>query len=133
VTASRKRATFRSFALGTIGFSVLLLALAPVTDARLAGILLVGIGASFTLFVANGNALVQLAAPDHLRGRVVALFLFAFVGLAPFGSLLSGVLVEIGGTELAFGISGSVGLVAVACAVVGRRAALRPLERGSTA
>jgi hypothetical protein len=64
---------------------------------------------------------------------VVALFLFAFVGLAPFGSLLSGVLVEIGGTELAFGISGSVGLVAVACAVVGRRAALRPLERGSTA
>jgi MFS family permease len=131
VTASRKRATFRAFALGTFGFSTLLLVLAPVHDARLAGLLLVGIGASFTLFVANGNSLVQLAAPDHLRGRVVALFLFAFVGLAPFGSLLSGVLVEIGGTELAFLVSGCVGIVAVTFAVAGRRRTLRPLERGS--
>ena len=97
VTASFKRATFRAFALGTFGFSTLLIALAPVHDARLAGLLLVGIGASFTLFAANANSLVQLAAPDHLRGRLVALYLFSFVGLAPFGSLLSGVLVEIGG------------------------------------
>jgi MFS family permease len=131
VTASRRRATFRVFAIGTAGFSTLLLALAPVHDPRLAGLLLVGIGASFTLFVANGNSLIQLAAPDHLRGRVVGLYLFAFVGLAPFGSLLSGVLAEIGGTELAFGVSGIVGLVAVAFAVAGRRGVLRPLERGS--
>ncbi len=131
VTASRKRATFRAFALGTFGFSTLLIVLAPVHDVRLAGLLLVGIGASFTLFVANGNSLVQLAAPDHLRGRVVGLFLFAFIGLAPFGSLLAGVLVEIGGTELAFVVSGCVGLVAVSFAVLGRRTALRPLERGS--
>ena len=68
----------------------------------LAGVLLVGIGASFTLFAANANALVQLAAPDHLRGRLVALYLFAFVGLAPLGALLSGWLVELGGTRLAF-------------------------------
>ena len=90
VTASFKRATFRAFVLGTLGFSVLLLVLAPVHEARLAGVILVGIGASFTLFAANANALVQLAAPDHLRGRLVALYLFAFVGLAPLGSLLSG-------------------------------------------
>ena len=57
-----------------------------------------GSGPAFTLFAANANALVQLAAPDHLRGRLVALYLFAFVGLAPFGSLLSGALVELGGT-----------------------------------
>ena len=38
--------------------------------------ILVGVGASFTLFAANANALVQLAAPDHLRGRLVALYLF---------------------------------------------------------
>ena len=68
-TASFRRATFRAFVLGTLGFSVLLLALAPVHEARLAGVLLVGIGASFTLFAANANALVQLAAPDHLRGQ----------------------------------------------------------------
>ena len=115
-----------------LGFSVLLLALAPVHEARLAGVLLVGIGASFTLFAANANALVQLAAPDHLRGRLVALYLFAFVGCAPLGSLLSGWLVDVGGTQLAFVVAGLVGLAAAAYAVAGTRA-WRPLERGSAA
>ena len=71
------------------------------------GVVLFGIGAAFTLFAANANALVQLAAPDHLRGRLVALYLFAFVGLAPLGSLLSGTLVEVGGTGLAFVVAGA--------------------------
>ncbi len=132
-TASFKRATFRAFRSGTLGFSILLLLLAPVQDPRLAGIILVGIGAFFTLFAASANALVQLAAPDHLRGRLVALYLFAFVGLAPLGSLLSGTLVEIGGTPLAFIVAGTVGLAATAFAALsGRNERLpRPLERGS--
>ena len=132
-TASFKRATFRGFLTGTLGFSVLLLALAPVHEPRLAGLILVGVGASFTLFAANANALVQLAAPDHLRSRLVALYLFAFVGLAPLGSLLSGTLVEIGGTELAFIVAGSVGLAATAFAAATSRdeRVPWPLERGS--
>jgi MFS family permease len=132
-TASFTRATFKAFVLGTAGFSTLLIALAPVHQAWLAGVLLVGIGASFTLFAANANALVQLAAPDHLRGRLVALYLFSFVGLAPLGSLLSGELVEIGGTRLAFVVSGSVGLAVTAFAVAEGRGFRRPLERGSAA
>jgi MFS family permease len=132
-TASFKRATFKAFVLGTAGFSTLLIALAPVHQAWLAGVLLVGIGASFTLFAANANALVQLAAPDHLRGRLVALYLFSFVGLAPLGSLVSGELVEIGGTRLAFVVSGSVGLAVTAFAVAEGRGFRRPLERGSAA
>jgi MFS family permease len=131
-TASFRRATFRAFTGGLIGFSVFLLLLAPVHSVLLAGILLLGVGASFTLFAANANALVQLAAPDHLRGRLVALYLFAFVGLAPLGSLLSGWLVHVGGTILAFGIAGGVGLLAAAYATGAVRAP-RPLERGSTA
>jgi MFS family permease len=132
-TASFKRATFRAFLIGTLGFSVLLLALAPVSDPRLAGVILVGVGASFTLFAANANALVQLAAPDHLRGRLVALYLFAFVGLAPLGSLLSGTLVEVGGTRLAFIVAGTVGLAATAFATMSSKGERlrRPLERGS--
>jgi MFS family permease len=132
-TASFTRATFKAFVLGTAGFSTLLIALAPVHQAWLAGVLLVGIGASFTLFAANANALVQLVAPDHLRGRLVALYLFSFVGLAPLGSLLSGELVEIGGTRLAFVVSGSVGLAVTAFAVAEGRGFRRPLERGSAA
>ena len=131
ITASLKRATFRAFILGTFGFSVFLLVLAPVHEVRLAGVILVGVGASFTLFAANANALVQLAAPDHLRGRLVALYLFSFVGLAPLGSLLSGALVEVGGTELAFIVSGSVGLAATVFAIADGRSARRPSIEGA--
>jgi MFS family permease len=126
-TASFRRATFRAFITGTLGFSVLLIALAPVREPRLAGLTLIGIGAFFTLLTANGNALVQLAAPDRLRGRVVSIYLFAFVGLAPFGSLVSGTLVELGGTRLAFLVGGSAGLAASAFAAFSRRA-VPPLD-----
>ena len=94
------------------------------------GVVLFGIGAAFTLFAANANALVQLAAPDHLRGRLVALYLFAFVGLAPLGSLLSGTLVEIGGTGLAFVVAGTVGLAATAFATRHAPSGLRPSIEG---
>ena len=120
-TASSRRATFGAFRSGALAFSVLLFTLAPVDDARLAGVVLFGIGASFTLFAANANALVQLAAPDHLRGRIVALYLFAFVGLAPLGALLSGTLVEVGGTGLAFVVAGVVGIVAISFATATTR------------
>ncbi|MCY7301641.1 MAG: MFS transporter [Thermoleophilia bacterium] len=120
-TASSRRASFGAFQAGALGFSVLLFALAPVHEARLAGVILFGIGAAFTLFAANANALVQLAAPGHLRGRLVALYLFAFVGLAPLGSLLSGTLVEVGGTGLAFIVAGTVGLAATVFATLTHR------------
>ena len=47
--------------------------------------------------------------PDHLRGRVLSLYFFAFAGLAPLGGLLAGFLSEVGGTQLAFAIAGLTG------------------------
>ncbi len=124
VTASLRRASWRAFSGGTVGFSVLMLALAPVHDVWVAGVLLAAIGACFTLFAASANALVQLGTPDHLRGRLVSLYLFAFVGLAPFGALLAGWLTAVGGTELAFGMTGVTGLVAIAVATSRREPAV---------
>ena len=49
-----------------------------------------------------------MGAPDHLRGRVVSLYLFAFAGLAPIGGLLAGWLVDVGGTQLSFVLAGTV-------------------------
>lgn len=123
VSATFRGASWRLLVTGATGFGVLALALAPVDDAVPAGLLLVGIGVSFTLFTANANALVQLGAPDHLRGRLIGLYLFAFVGLAPVGGLLAGWLAEIGGTALAFAVAGVTSLVtiAVASASVRRR------------
>jgi MFS family permease len=115
-TATLGRASWRLFAIGTTAFGVLSLVIAPVENAYLAGALLFGIGISFTLFTANANALVQLRAPDHLRGRVIGLYLFAFVGLAPIGGLLAGWLAELGGTTLAFAVAGLAALVSIGSA-----------------
>jgi MFS family permease len=118
ITASFRGTSWRLFASGAAGFGVLALALAPVDNAFLAGALLFAVGISFTLFTANANALVQLGAPDVLRGRMIALYLFAFVGLAPAGGLLTGWLVAVGGTELAFTVAGITSLAAISVASV---------------
>jgi MFS family permease len=126
VTASFRGASWRLFATGATGFGVLALALAPVDEAALAGILLFAVGVSFTLFTANANALVQLGAPDHLRGRMIGLYLFAFVGLAPVGGLLTGWLADLGGTQLAFAVAGATSLVTIAVASLLRARAQTP-------
>lgn len=115
-TATFKEASWRMFATGTTAFGVLVLLLAPVHQAVLAGVLLFGIGISFTFFTANANALVQLGAPDHLRGRLIGLYLLAFAGVAPIGGLFAGWLAEIGGTTLAFVVAGLTALVTIGIA-----------------
>jgi MFS family permease len=115
-TATLRSASPRTFVAGAVGFSLAMLALAPVHTTGLALALLFALGLSFSLFTASANALVQLASPDHLRGRVVSLYLFAFAGLAPIGGLVAGWLAEVGGTKLAFGVGGLSGLAAVAWA-----------------
>lgn len=117
-TATFRGASWRLFAAGAVGFGVLALALAPVENAVLAGALLFAVGVSFTLFTANANALIQLGAPGVMRGRMIALFLFAFAGLAPIGGLFTGWLAEVGGTELAFSVAGLTTLASIAIASV---------------
>ena len=51
--------------------------------ALLAGTLLFFTGAGFTVWSANSNASMQLAAPDHLRGRIIGIYFYAFNGTGP--------------------------------------------------
>ena len=122
-TASFRQASWRMFSIGTASFGVLVLLLAPVQNAYLAGLVLFGIGVSFTLFTANANSLVQLTAPDHLRGRLIGLYLFAFLGLAPIGGLFAGWLADVGGTSLAFAVAGLTALATIGIANARRTSA----------
>ena len=114
------RASWRALILGAAGFSGAMLLLAPVRNAAVAGALLLVIGFCFSTWTANSQSILQLTAPDRLRGRVLGLYLFAFAGLSPIGGLLAGWLAEVGGTELAFAVAGVAGL-AVTAYVVTRR------------
>ncbi len=115
-TATLREASPRAFVGGAIGFSLAMLGLALVRSVDVALVLLLLLGMSFSLFTSSANALVQLASPSHLRGRVMSLYLFAFAGLTPIGGLVAGWLADQGGTSLAFGVAGVAGLLAIAWA-----------------
>src|SRR6185312_8177145 len=86
-SATLGRASWRVLLAGTFGFGLAQLALAPVSGLALASLLLFMTGLSFTLWTSNANSLLQLNAPDHLRGRVIGLYYFAFNGAGPMGGL----------------------------------------------
>jgi MFS family permease len=67
---------------------------------------------------ASANTLLQTLAEDDKRGRVMSLFTVAFMGMAPFGNLLSGAAAAhfgggIGGASRTVATAGMVALVAV--------------------
>jgi MFS family permease len=123
LSAALGRASWKVLVAGTGGFSLSLLALAPLATVWPVAILLFVTGACFSLWTANANSILQLGAPDALRGRVVSIYLWAFAGLAPIGGLLAGWLCEVGGTALSFTVAGSTGLVMTLAA--GRELKLR--------
>jgi MFS family permease len=111
LSAALGRASWKALVYGTAGFSISLLAIAPLESVWLCAALLFVTGVCFTLWTSNANSLLQLRSPDHLRGRVVSLYLWAFAGLAPIGGLLAGWLCEVGGTALSFTVAGATGLL----------------------
>jgi MFS family permease len=114
VTASASSPRWRRSLVGLIGLSGGLLALALPQSVWTAAALLALVGLSFSLWSSTSQAMLQLSAPDALRGRVLSLYLLVFGGLQPIGSLLSGWLASIGGTSLAFLVAGaSLSVVAV--------------------
>lgn len=61
-------------------------------------------------------SLIQLKAPDHLRGRLMGVFTTGFMGLFPLGSLIQGWLAEVVGVRECMVISASAALLASAAA-----------------
>jgi MFS family permease len=114
VAAAQGRARKRILLLGSASFGLSELLLAPGTSVWLACVLLFVAGVSFTSWSANSNSIVQLAAPDHLRGRVIGLYFFAFAGTGALGGIMSGLLIHVGGTRLAFAVAGIAALVGTA-------------------
>jgi MFS family permease len=112
--ASRKSASKRTLFVGGGMFSLLLGAVAisqwyPVT---LAALLLLGI--ANTAFAATANTSLQIATPDHLRGRVMSLYMLLFAGSTPIGGYFTGVMAQAVGVPATVGIEAGLCLLGVA-------------------
>ena len=73
--------------------------------------LLLPVGFFMMLQMSSSNTLIQAMVPDHLRGRVMAVYSMMFMGLAPFGALFAGALADRLGAPVtvAMGAVGAVG------------------------
>jgi MFS family permease len=88
------------------------IALAMMRHFPAAALAIATAGACMVLFTANVNTMLQLNAPNHLRGRVMAMYALVMGGFTPFGALLAGSIAEAWGAPGAFLVGGTVGLAA---------------------
>lgn len=120
ITASRSRASPNLLLLAASGFGIALLATAPQTSTLWVSVALFFTGICYTTYTASTNALVQLATPQYLQGRIGGLYTYLFLASGPFGSLLVGWLSERGGTALAFSVAGAVTLAMALFGILSR-------------
>jgi MFS family permease len=91
------------------GFGLFLAAFSFSHHFWLSAALLLPVGFCMMLGMSSSNTLIQAMTPDHLRGRVMAMYTMMFMGMAPFGSLFAGASAE------HLGATFTVSIGAVAC------------------
>lgn len=93
------------------------------------------VGGGFMVEMASTNTILQTITEEHLRGRVMAFYTMAFLGTAPIGSLLAGVVADRIGATMTIVLGGVVCLAGglwLAARMESLRAEVRPIyvERG---
>lgn len=76
----------------SVGFALAVTAFSLSRSFPLSLILLALVGFTFVPFASTVNALLQTIVPDQLRGRVMGVYVFMFLGMTPIGSLQAGTL-----------------------------------------
>lgn len=120
-------------ASATFGLGLVILGLSHSQTLSMIVMSLTGVG--FIIHMAASNTVIQTLVRDDMRGRVMALFGMAFMGMAPFGSLLAGAVAErIGAPEtvIACGLICMVGAAVFCRKLPALRELVRPIyvERG---
>ncbi len=78
-------------------------------------ILIMSVGFSQIAFSATANATLQTVTPDHLRGKIMSVYMLFFAGTTPIGNLFIGGLARLFGASIAL-LAGA--LVSISMAIV---------------
>jgi MFS family permease len=109
-----KRPSILRVLIATLAFCILL-GIFAISHIYIISLLLIAcVGLSLVSFTALANTILQSVAPDHLRGRVMSVYLLVFNGSTPIGNLM------IGGLETFYGAS----VALLVCAILGLIVAL---------
>ena len=125
----------RVMVVATIAFGVGLVVFAASRRLWLALLVLPIVGGGFMVETASTNTILQTITEERLRGRVMAFYTLSFLGTAPIGSLIAGVVASrIGApaTIMAGGAACIAGGVWLAARLPSIRQLVRPIyeERG---
>jgi MFS family permease len=88
------------------------------------------IGLGMMTQMAASNTIIQTIVDDDKRGRIMSFYVMAFIGTAPFGSLLAGTFAEKIGVPYTLAIGGSLcvlGAAAFAIKIPDMRKNIRPI------
>jgi len=99
---------------GTATFIIATLFFSFSNNYHISLLLLLFIGWGMVMQNASINSLLQTITPDHLRGRIMSLYVLFFMGMMPFGSLQAGFIADHLGAQMALRI----GSIIVACVTV---------------
>ncbi|HEX2190527.1 MAG TPA: MFS transporter [Longimicrobiaceae bacterium] len=110
-----------------LAFAVLVAAFSLSRSFPTSMVLLAAAGFCMILNNASVNALLQSLVPDRLRGRVMSVYVFMFLGMTPVGSLQAGALARWLGAPAALALGGAV-LAATVLGVAWRVPELRELR-----
>lgn len=97
--AARGRPTRRLLLGAAVCFSALLVLMGLSRWQFVTMGILVGLGLCGILFMTTANTRLQLISPPSLRGRVMGVYTWLFMGMAPVGSLLVGWLAQWTGVQ----------------------------------
>jgi len=106
VIPTRTRIYFGAVLFG----SALFLVSVATSFTAVLGLLMVS-GFGMILCAASSNTSVQKGVPEHLRGRVMAVYSLAFQGVMPFGGLMVGYMADRLSAPIALRINASIFLV----------------------
>jgi MFS family permease len=116
IGARRIRSRGRLMLTGGAAFGVLLVLFSASRTFALSMVLLSFAGCAMIINNSLVNTLLQTAVPDGMRGRLMGFYSFMFVGMAPFGAFLVGLVAERYGAPVAVAGGGSIIALAVAIA-----------------
>jgi MFS family permease len=101
----------------SLAFGIALIATALAPNVAVACVLLVVTGAAAYAYVTLSSTTLQLHSAPAYRGRIMALWVFVYLGTTPIGSVLTGWIIAAGGPRAGLFVGSGACLVAAAIAL----------------
>lgn len=92
----KNKTRFMSYACLCFSISLFIFSFSKIFVVSLIAIMFGGLG--MVSYLATANSYIQVSVPDELRGRVMSVYSFIFLGTVPIGNAIMGIVADKAGT-----------------------------------